>query len=47
MKVCLITERRVFSPQGIKGGENGAKGENYLIDDEKVYLIKIMLYIIK
>jgi len=36
MKICILSERRVFSPQGIKGGGDGEKGLNYLIDGEKI-----------
>lgn len=28
--VSLVTQRRVFAPWGIYGGENGKRGENYL-----------------
>ncbi|KAG7842730.1 hypothetical protein KL941_004760 [Ogataea angusta] len=28
--VSLVTQRRVFAPWGVYGGENGKKGENYL-----------------
>ena len=33
--VSLLTERRRYSPRGVAGGENGARGEN-LIDGEPV-----------
>ena len=28
--VGILSERRVFSPYGLEGGEDGKKGENYL-----------------
>ena len=31
MKLCVLTERRVFQPYGLKDGSNGAKGSNILI----------------
>lgn len=35
--VSLLSERRVFSPYGMKGGENGAVGRNILIDRNGVW----------
>lgn len=32
-KVTIITERREHAPYGINGGEDGKRGENYLIKD--------------
>jgi len=37
MEVSLLTERRVFAPYGLEGGEPGAKGVNTLIRGEKIY----------
>jgi 5-oxoprolinase (ATP-hydrolysing) len=28
MNLCVLTERRVFQPYGLYGGEHGAKGRN-------------------
>ncbi|XP_008186368.1 5-oxoprolinase [Acyrthosiphon pisum] len=38
--LSILTERRSFAPNGIKGGENGQKGENLLIkcDGRKIRL---------
>ncbi len=38
--VTLLTERRIFSPYGLKGGEKGLCGENWLIkkDGKKIKL---------
>jgi len=38
--LSILTERRSFAPNGIKGGENGLKGENILIrsDNRKIRL---------
>ncbi|XP_050420329.1 5-oxoprolinase isoform X2 [Adelges cooleyi] len=38
--LSILTERRSFAPNGIKGGENGKKGENLLIkqDGRKIRL---------
>lgn len=38
--VSILSERRVHAPRGLKGGENGARGANYLVkkDGRKVYL---------
>lgn len=38
--VSILSERRVHAPRGLKGGENGARGVNYLIrkDKRRVYL---------
>lgn len=38
--VSILSERRVHAPRGLKGGENGARGVNYLItkDRRRVYL---------
>ncbi|XP_020575589.1 5-oxoprolinase [Phalaenopsis equestris] len=38
--VSVLSERRVFAPRGLKGGENGSRGANYLIrkDKRRVYL---------
>ncbi|KAF6140254.1 hypothetical protein GIB67_000302 [Kingdonia uniflora] len=38
--VSVLSERRVLAPRGLKGGENGDRGVNYLItkDKRKVYL---------
>ncbi|CAN8232896.1 unnamed protein product [Cochlearia groenlandica] len=38
--VSILSERRVHSPRGLNGGENGARGANYLItkDKRRVYL---------
>ena len=37
--VGILSERRVFEPQGIEGGKNAKRGENYLIlrDGRKVF----------
>ena len=35
MEAFLLTERRVFSPKGKKGGEDGKRGKNILIRDKK------------
>jgi 5-oxoprolinase (ATP-hydrolysing) len=32
--VSILSERRVYSPNGIEGGENGEKGYNYYINKE-------------
>lgn len=37
--VSLITERRIFAPYGIKGGERGMKGRNRLIRKKKVSIL--------
>ena len=39
MTVGILSERRVFEPQGIEGGKNAKRGENYLLlkDGRKVY----------
>ena len=29
--LCVLTERRVFHPFGLMGGESGAKGKNTLV----------------
>ncbi|XP_076046275.1 5-oxoprolinase isoform X2 [Oratosquilla oratoria] len=31
LTMSILTERRVFAPYGMEGGECGAKGENYLV----------------
>ncbi|KAI0498683.1 hypothetical protein KFK09_019573 [Dendrobium nobile] len=38
--VSILSERRVIAPRGLKGGENGSRGANYLIrkDKRKAYL---------
>lgn len=38
--VSILSERRVLAPRGLKGGENGARGVNYLItkDGGTVYV---------
>lgn len=38
--VSILSERRVHAPRGLKGGNNGARGANYLIttDKRRVYL---------
>ncbi|CAM8878817.1 unnamed protein product [Rhodiola kirilowii] len=38
--VSILSERRVHAPRGMKGGQGGARGANYLIkkDKRKVYL---------
>ncbi|KAF7827247.1 5-oxoprolinase [Senna tora] len=38
--VSILSERRVHAPRGLKGGEDGARGANYLIkkDKRKIYL---------
>ncbi|KAK3156940.1 hypothetical protein QOZ80_2AG0114100 [Eleusine coracana subsp. coracana] len=38
--VSILSERRVHAPRGLKGGENGARGANYLIrkDGRKIFL---------
>lgn len=38
--VSILSERRVHAPRGLKGGNNGARGANYLIrkDNRRVYL---------
>lgn len=38
--VSILSERRVHAPRGLKGGEDGARGANYLItrDKRRVYL---------
>ena len=30
LQVSVLTERRVYAPYGLEGGEDGAKGENWL-----------------
>ncbi len=35
MEAFLLTERRVFSPKGKNGGQNGKRGQNILIRDNK------------
>jgi N-methylhydantoinase B/oxoprolinase/acetone carboxylase alpha subunit len=37
VEVSLLTERRVFSPYGLNGGEDGKKGENLLKSKGKIY----------
>ena len=37
LQVSLLTERRVFAPYGMAGGESGAKGENILEREGKRY----------
>lgn len=34
-EVTILSERRVFSPYGLHGGENGQSGKNILIHEEK------------
>ena len=34
-EVSIITERRINSPYGINGGENGKSGRNILVHDKK------------
>ncbi|KAL6130352.1 hypothetical protein ACLB2K_068732 [Fragaria x ananassa] len=38
--VSILSERRVHAPRGLKGGEDGSRGANYLItkDKRRVYL---------
>ncbi|VAI60853.1 unnamed protein product [Triticum turgidum subsp. durum] len=38
--VSILSERRVHAPRGLKGGENGARGANYLVrkDGRRVFL---------
>ncbi|CAH9050164.1 unnamed protein product [Cuscuta epithymum] len=38
--VSILSERRVHRPKGLRGGQNGARGSNYLItkDNRTVYL---------
>ncbi|XP_010553896.1 PREDICTED: 5-oxoprolinase [Tarenaya hassleriana] len=38
--VSILSERRVHAPRGLNGGENGARGANYLVtkDKRRVYL---------
>ncbi|KAK1311587.1 5-oxoprolinase [Acorus calamus] len=38
--VSVLSERRVHAPRGMKGGKDGARGENYLVrrDGRRVYL---------
>lgn len=38
--VSILSERRVHAPRGLKGGQDGSRGTNYLItrDKRKVYL---------
>lgn len=31
MEVSVLSERRIFSPYGLEGGENGQLGKNLLI----------------
>lgn len=31
LKLCVLTERRVFQPYGLDGGEKGSRGRNTLI----------------
>uniref|UniRef100_A0A6A7FY14 5-oxoprolinase-like n=4 Tax=Hirondellea gigas TaxID=1518452 RepID=A0A6A7FY14_9CRUS len=31
LTLCMMTERRVFAPYGLKGGSDGSKGQNLLI----------------
>ncbi|RZC61640.1 hypothetical protein C5167_023383 [Papaver somniferum] len=40
MVVSVLSERRVHAPRGLNGGEDGARGANYLITEDKrrVYL---------
>ncbi len=50
MEVSILSERRVFSPYGLNGGDNGKKGRNILIDREGKYTEiggKVALYIFK
>ncbi len=37
LEVSILSERRVFSPYGLKGGKNGKRGENLLISEGKTY----------
>ncbi len=37
LEVSILTERRVFAPYGMAGGEDGAKGENLYISNEQKY----------
>ncbi|MCX8041840.1 MAG: hydantoinase B/oxoprolinase family protein [Thermodesulfobacteriaceae bacterium] len=39
LSVCLLSERRRYSPYGLKGGKPGAKGENWLIRKEETLLL--------
>jgi 5-oxoprolinase (ATP-hydrolysing) len=36
MTLSVLTERRVFSPYGMNGGMNGAKGQNLLKKKNKI-----------
>jgi 5-oxoprolinase (ATP-hydrolysing) len=38
--VSILSERRVHSPRGLNGGQNGLRGANYLItkDKRRIYL---------
>ncbi len=31
LNLCVLTERRVFAPYGLEGGESGQRGKNTLI----------------
>ncbi len=37
LEVSILSERRVFSPYGMKGGKDGKRGENLLIRDDNIY----------
>ena len=40
MTVSILSERRVHAPRGLAGGEDGARGQNYLLkaDGRRLYL---------
>lgn len=36
MEVSVLSERRIFNPYGLEGGENGALGKNLLINNNGI-----------
>lgn len=36
MNVSILSERRVFAPFGLAGGENGSKGMNLLLSGDTI-----------
>lgn len=38
LNLCVLTERRVFAPYGLEGGNPGMKGENTMITKDGLYI---------
>ncbi|BCD61050.1 MULTISPECIES: hydantoinase B/oxoprolinase family protein [unclassified Nitratiruptor] len=39
VELSLLTERRAFAPYGLAGGQEGKRGENYLIRESRTYTL--------